>query len=85
MRLSKTVSITLPPEMLARAVAMAQAEHRTMSELIREALRHYEASRAGNMTEADVVYAVRETRAPLWQAYKKHPSPAKRSRKNPKA
>ena len=39
MRLSKTVSITLPYEMLDRAVALAKIENRTMSELIREALR----------------------------------------------
>jgi CopG family transcriptional regulator/antitoxin EndoAI len=42
MRTSETLSITLPPEMLARAEAIAKREHRTMSELVREALRHYE-------------------------------------------
>jgi predicted transcriptional regulator len=42
MRISKTLSITLPPEMLAAAVEMARREHRTMSELVREALRAYE-------------------------------------------
>ena len=42
MRTSKTLSITLPPEMLATAVEMARREHRTMSELVREALREYE-------------------------------------------
>lgn len=42
MRTTKTLSITLPPEMLARAEEMARNEHRTMSELVREALRHYE-------------------------------------------
>ena len=42
MRTSKTLSITLPPEMLAAAVEMARREHRTMSELVREALREYE-------------------------------------------
>ena len=42
MRTTKTLSITLPPEMLARAEQLAEKEHRTMSELVREALRQYE-------------------------------------------
>ena len=42
MRTTKTLSVTLPPEMLARAVEIAKREHRTMSELVREALRDYE-------------------------------------------
>jgi CopG family transcriptional regulator / antitoxin EndoAI len=41
MRIAKTLSITLPPELLAIAEKLAQKEHRTKSELIREALRHY--------------------------------------------
>ncbi|MBZ5529807.1 MAG: ribbon-helix-helix domain-containing protein [Acidobacteriia bacterium] len=45
MRTTKTLSITLPPEMLSRAEDMARKENRTMSELIREALRHYERQR----------------------------------------
>jgi predicted transcriptional regulator len=62
--------------MLTRAEQLAQQENRTMSELIREALRHYErrkwwddanaygrskAEQVG-LTEADVVSAVREVR-----------------------
>ncbi|HEY1203633.1 MAG: ribbon-helix-helix protein, CopG family [Bryobacteraceae bacterium] len=42
MRTSRTLSITLPPEMLSRAEQLAERENRTMSELVREALRHYE-------------------------------------------
>jgi CopG family transcriptional regulator/antitoxin EndoAI len=76
MRTTKTLSITLPPEMLARAAEMAKREHRTMSELVREALREYErknwwtemnafgqakAAERG-LTEADVERAVREVR-----------------------
>ena len=76
MRTTKTLSITLPPEMLARASEMAKREHRTMSELVREALREYErknwwaemntfgqakAAERG-LTEADVEKAVREVR-----------------------
>ena len=45
MRTTKTLSVTLPPEMLARAEELAKKEHRTMSELVREALRHYERHR----------------------------------------
>ena len=40
-RLAKTVSITLPPELLVKAQELANREHRTMSELFREALRRY--------------------------------------------
>lgn len=45
MRTTKTLSITLPPEMLSRAEKLARRENRTMSELIREALRYYEQQR----------------------------------------
>lgn len=41
MRVAKTISITLPPEFLRQAQDLAQREHRTMSELFREALRRY--------------------------------------------
>lgn len=41
MRTAKTVSITLPPELLDKAQKFARREHRTMSELFREALRRY--------------------------------------------
>lgn len=42
MRTTKTISITLPAEMLDRAAMLAKKENRTMSALVREALRHYE-------------------------------------------
>jgi Arc/MetJ-type ribon-helix-helix transcriptional regulator len=41
MRTAKTISITLPPDLLVKAQALAEHEHRTMSELFREALRRY--------------------------------------------
>ena len=41
MRIAKTVSITLPPDLLVKAQEIAEREHRTMSELFREALRRY--------------------------------------------
>jgi CopG family transcriptional regulator / antitoxin EndoAI len=45
MRSTKTLSVTLPPEMLSRAEKLAKKENRTMSELVREALRYYERQR----------------------------------------
>jgi metal-responsive CopG/Arc/MetJ family transcriptional regulator len=41
MRSAKTISITLPPDLLTKAQELAAREHRTMSELFREALRRY--------------------------------------------
>jgi len=74
---AQTVSITLPPEMLKRAHALAKRESRTMSELVREALRHYEQrswwdevnrygrerAAARGITEHDVERLVHETRS----------------------
>jgi predicted transcriptional regulator len=44
MRTAKTISITLPPELLTKAQEIARREHRTMSELFREALRRYKSA-----------------------------------------
>jgi len=52
MRTTKTLSITLPPAMLARAAKLAKKEQRTMSELVREALRQYERLRWWEETNA---------------------------------
>ncbi len=66
----------MPPEMLTRAEKLARKENRTMSELVREALRHYERAqwwssmnaygraKAGDLglTEADAVSAVEAVR-----------------------
>ena len=41
----KNLSISLPPEMARLVDRAAKVEHRTRSELIREALRHYFASK----------------------------------------
>jgi CopG family transcriptional regulator/antitoxin EndoAI len=77
MRTTKTLSVTLPPEMLTRAEQLAKKENRTMSELVREALRQYERQRwwdemnaygrttaqaAGVRTEEDVVDAIHAMR-----------------------
>lgn len=85
MRISKTVSFTLPPDMWARVEELAQEENRTMSELIREALRHYESAKRLHqlsaygrkraqktaLKEKDVVAAVKEVRKTLWPKYRK--------------
>jgi len=42
MRNTRVYSITMPPEMAKRAERLARKENRTMSELVREALRRYE-------------------------------------------
>ncbi len=41
MRTSKTISIMLPPDLLLKAQAVAEKQHRSISELFREALQHY--------------------------------------------
>ena len=46
MRTSKTISISLPPAQLRKAEQLARKEDRTMSELVREALRRYDKSSA---------------------------------------
>jgi CopG family transcriptional regulator/antitoxin EndoAI len=77
MRTTKVVSITMPPPLFEQTQALAKEENRTMSELVREALRYYErerfyekmrtrmqpaAERLGIHTEEDVVELVREVR-----------------------
>lgn len=78
MRQTKVVSISLPAGMLKTARRIASQENRTMSELVREALRSYQrerkawqevftygeahAKRAGVLREEDSVRIVREER-----------------------
>jgi metal-responsive CopG/Arc/MetJ family transcriptional regulator len=78
MRNTKVVSVSLPAEMLEAAQIMAWQENRTMSELVREALRVYQrerqawqgifaygrasAKRLGIKDEQDVVRIIREYR-----------------------
>jgi Arc/MetJ-type ribon-helix-helix transcriptional regulator len=45
MRTTKVVSITMPPPLFKQAQALAKQENRTMSELVREALRRYDRAR----------------------------------------
>jgi metal-responsive CopG/Arc/MetJ family transcriptional regulator len=77
MRTTKVVSITMPPPLFEAAQALAKQENRTMSELVREALRRYDrerffertrtlmkpaADRLGIHNEEDVVELVRQVR-----------------------
>ena len=62
MRTSKTVTISLPPRQFEQARRLAQAENRTMSELVREALRHYQEQRRqspGNSINTSLPQALR--------------------------
>lgn len=49
MRTTKNISITMPPTMLKEAENTAKEEGRTISELLREALRHYLETRQWQM------------------------------------
>jgi Arc/MetJ-type ribon-helix-helix transcriptional regulator len=42
MRTTRVYSITMPPDLARQAEALARKENRTMSELMREALRRYQ-------------------------------------------
>jgi len=78
MRTTKVLSITLPEAMLIEAKKRAKKENRTMSELVREALRQYQdmqwlkemqaygekrAAASGILTEKDVDRVIHEYRA----------------------
>jgi CopG family transcriptional regulator/antitoxin EndoAI len=85
MRSTRTLSITLPPEMLKRAQSIAKRESRTMSELVREALRHYDRqawwdevnaygrqrAEERGLRERDVERLIRESRRGARRAVKK--------------
>ena len=58
MRTSKPLSVSLPPAQLERAERLARKENRTLSELIREALRHYEQKQQAPVNH-DLIAALR--------------------------
>ncbi len=62
MRTSRTISVSLPPAQLKEAERLARKEHRTMSELVREALRQYQQKQAesGNVDLIAALRAVQE-------------------------
>jgi len=55
MRTAKVISLSLPPEMEKEVQKIAKAEHRTVSELLREAFRQY-------LTNRDLVSIRKEGR-----------------------
>ncbi len=76
MRTTKTITVSMTPEQLSQAKRQAAAENRTMSELVREALRRYRQERfwervgvhrlrmeALGIEEKDVVRIIHEWRA----------------------
>lgn len=79
MRTTRVVSISMPPEMLKETERLAREEDRTVSELIREAVRCYRHERRWRRTlaygrarakalgiqEGDVVPLIREFRRSL--------------------
>ena len=82
MRTTRVVSITLPSSLFEQAQALAKQENRTMSELLREALRRYQRERIfekarahmqgvadeiGVNSEEDVVNLVRRVRGEMAQ------------------
>jgi Arc/MetJ-type ribon-helix-helix transcriptional regulator len=75
MKNAKVISISMPDAQAKAAEQLAKAENRTMSELVREALRRYQQGRreeliakyrkkaeARGITEADVVRIIKEFR-----------------------
>jgi|SRR5271157_178392 len=59
MRVTKNVSITMPVAMVKDAERLAKRENRTMSELVREALRHYATSRRTRSDRGDLRWIAR--------------------------
>jgi metal-responsive CopG/Arc/MetJ family transcriptional regulator len=72
-RTTRNISITMPVAMAKDASRLAKRERRTMSELFREALRHYQASRQKPNPDNDLAWVMG-----IIEDAKKHPmSPAR--------
>ncbi len=56
-RTSKTYTISLPPELAAKAEYLARRDSRTMSELFREAFRNYYARQTHELFDEAAAYA----------------------------
>jgi Arc/MetJ-type ribon-helix-helix transcriptional regulator len=67
MRTSKTVSISLPPTQLKLVERLAKKENRTMSELVREALRQYQQKQESPINN-DLIAALRAVQADAQRA-----------------
>lgn len=62
MRTSKTLSVSLPPTQLKQAERLAKRENRTMSELVRKALRQYQQKQETPVND-DLIAALRAVQA----------------------
>ncbi len=63
MRTRQTMTVSLPPEMIEQVERVRKAEHRTRSELVREALRTYIATRFPAVTPSvEDIRALRRAR-----------------------
>ncbi len=88
MRTTKNISVTMPPAMLKEVERLAKKEHRTTSELIREALRRYQRDRrweeinAYGRAKAQELGITEEDVVPLVKQFRKEQR-AKVSRKQP--
>jgi metal-responsive CopG/Arc/MetJ family transcriptional regulator len=58
MTTSKTLSVSMPPTQLKRVARLAKKENRTLSELVREALRQYEQKQETSVN-TDLIAALR--------------------------
>jgi CopG family transcriptional regulator/antitoxin EndoAI len=66
MRTTKTMTISLPPAMVRQLESVRKLEHRTRSELMREALRQYFESRFPEVTPTKAeLAAIRRGRADI--------------------
>src|SRR5258706_11413830 len=66
MRTTETMTISLPPAMVKQLEKVRKQEHRTRSELMREALRHYFDSRVPEITPTRAeMAAIRRGRAEI--------------------
>jgi predicted transcriptional regulator len=66
MRTTETMTLSLPPAMARQLEKVRKQEHRTRSELIREALRHYFDSRVPEVTPTRAeMAAIRRGRAEI--------------------
>ena len=58
MRTSKTLSVSMPPTQLKQVESLARKENRTLSELVREALRQYQQKQESPVNH-DLIAALR--------------------------
>jgi hypothetical protein len=64
---TKVYSITMPPDLARQAEALARKENRTMSELMREALRRYQQPQTGLLGVREYICQLAPT-PPAYQA-----------------